>query len=776
MSERRGDFRQQLLDKAISKLKEVKGPAQDGTYTAFCPFHADGEGKPPHNANLKIWPPTESDKGGFNCVVCGEKGGLWKLCEKLGIAFEKSSEPKATIVKTYPYLSAEGKLLYEVVRLEPKDFRQRRPDGHGGYIWNLKGIPRVLYRLPELLARPGDRAHIVEGEKDADRLTDLGLLATTNVGGANKWTSAYNEPFRGREVIILGDNDEPGRKHTQQVALALHGVAASVKIIFMPDPAKDVSEYLDAGHSKDDLLALIGSAPIWVPELPVVKVGTQQWSETMTLGWNIIAPRSVYLWDITPKRLVAVNVDEFDILNENNLSAMLARGAKWVDKSGAPINGVPRKLISDMMGDLLNNPPLPAIRRFVRSPLLMPNGEIIAERRYYANSELYYVGPTTPEPNTAAKDELLARMQKGFETFPFAEGDAARANAFALAVAPFLTEYTGSPIPGFLIVAPQQKVGKSLIVRTIHIGVTDCDIALHPLPINDEQEFRKRLTSDLLEEPVFICHDNERDGGTLSSPWISGLLGTRRWKDRLFREQRDLDIEVRPIFIVTGNNVSLDKDLSVRFVLIELESNVPNPESIVFADPLPEAMIVRSGQWRGAVLKLLSLWHSEGAPKSSVTFGTFTAFVQAVGGFLDWCGIPGFMTNRNRMSEVTEDPCDPLKIILPSWIGEHGLTAELAAKDIVALFEKANPEFIAGLKKDTPPGRAVAAVLKKVVGRTMELDDHMLIKLRRVPDKHSKAWRYKFAVVKGPPSNQTPTDQPAEKIESHAEDLAEVTL
>ena len=63
-----------------------------------------------------------------------------------------------------------GKLLYQVCRLVPKDFRQRRPDGNGGWIWNTQGVDRALYHLPEVLK--ANTVCVTEGEKDADNLCE----------------------------------------------------------------------------------------------------------------------------------------------------------------------------------------------------------------------------------------------------------------------------------------------------------------------------------------------------------------------------------------------------------------------------------------------------------------------------------------------------------------------------------------------------------------------------------------------------------------------------
>ncbi|MGH7857720.1 MAG: toprim domain-containing protein, partial [Candidatus Binatia bacterium] len=133
----------------------------------------------------------------------------------------------------YPYVDEEGKTLFVVERLFPKSFRQKRPDGAGGWINNRKDVRPVLYRLPQVLAAvaSGDTVYVVEGEKDVAALERLGLTATTNVGGAGKWRDEYSEVLRGADVVVVADRDKVGREHAQDVARSLAGVARSVKLV-----------------------------------------------------------------------------------------------------------------------------------------------------------------------------------------------------------------------------------------------------------------------------------------------------------------------------------------------------------------------------------------------------------------------------------------------------------------------------------------------------------------------------------------------------------------
>ena len=142
-------------------------------------------------------------------------------------------EGPGKIIATYGYKDADGRLLFQVCRTADKRFFQRRPDGKGGWLNGLGGIQPVLYRLPEVLQalKQGETIFIPEGEKDVDNLARLGLAATCNPMGAGKWRDHYSNWLKGANVVILPDNDEPGRKHAQQVAQSLYGKAASVKAV-----------------------------------------------------------------------------------------------------------------------------------------------------------------------------------------------------------------------------------------------------------------------------------------------------------------------------------------------------------------------------------------------------------------------------------------------------------------------------------------------------------------------------------------------------------------
>jgi putative DNA primase/helicase len=206
-------------------------------------------------------------------------------------------------IDTYDYCDEPGKLLYQVVRYVPKDFRLRRPDGNGGWIPNLKGVRRVLYRLSDVLKAKS--VLVAEGEKDCETAHKMGLVATCNAGGAGKWRENYSECLRGKHVAIIADADEPGRKHAQQVAKSLRSKAESVKVLELPG-AKDLSLWVEKGGTRERLVELIRGTPEWTgqpsseSEKPLIVLTVDE------LFMREIKPREMLLAPILPEQGLAM--------------------------------------------------------------------------------------------------------------------------------------------------------------------------------------------------------------------------------------------------------------------------------------------------------------------------------------------------------------------------------------------------------------------------------------------------------------------------------------
>ena len=165
-------------------------------------------------------------------------------------------------VATYEYYYEDGTAAFRVLRYEPKSFHQERWE-NGSWVPGTTGIRRVPYNLPKLLAATST-IFFVEGEKDADRLDSLGLVATTTPMGANSWKDEYAPHFRGKRVAVIPDNDEPGKAFAVQVAKGIAAAGGTVKLVSLPGIQEkgDVSNFLEINpNGKEALLSLVRSAP-----------------------------------------------------------------------------------------------------------------------------------------------------------------------------------------------------------------------------------------------------------------------------------------------------------------------------------------------------------------------------------------------------------------------------------------------------------------------------------------------------------------------------------
>jgi hypothetical protein len=224
-------------------------------WMARCPAHED------RRASLSI---ATGDEGRV-LLHCHANCSTEAICAAAGLALHDlfprhGSRVTRQIVATYTYRDEHGTPLFEVVRFEPKDFRQRQPNG----TWHLRGVRRVLFDLPALHGQTV--VYVVEGEKDVRALQAIGLVATTNMGGAGKWRAEYVDQLRSagtHQVVVLPDNDEPGRAHADAIARSCDGAGLQVTVLALPDlaPKGDVSDWLAAGHTREEFLALVQAAP-----------------------------------------------------------------------------------------------------------------------------------------------------------------------------------------------------------------------------------------------------------------------------------------------------------------------------------------------------------------------------------------------------------------------------------------------------------------------------------------------------------------------------------
>jgi 5S rRNA maturation endonuclease (ribonuclease M5) len=256
----------------LERLSRVKGSGRQRT--ARCPAHHDREN------SLSV-----NDSG--DVLLCCHAGcQTEEVVAALGLEMKdlflprdegvarNISRPSSFLhledaLEVYDYVDEEGRLQGKVGRFVPKAFRPfHRENGS----WKLgKGDVRWLpYRLPSVIkrCRRAEWVIVVEGEKDVHTLERLGFVATTNAGGAEAWKPEYGNYFAGGSVAILPDHDKAGNGHRDAVARSVHGKVKVTKVLELPGlPAKgkDVTDWVNAGGTAEELRALIEEAPEWSP-------------------------------------------------------------------------------------------------------------------------------------------------------------------------------------------------------------------------------------------------------------------------------------------------------------------------------------------------------------------------------------------------------------------------------------------------------------------------------------------------------------------------------
>jgi len=258
-----------IVDKILSCLDNVQ-QKNNGAWKASCPVHDD------ENPSLSI----KIDNGKVllfchaNCQYDDIRQEIEnRIGEKLNNNVTESTKKqtqKSKQVGEYLYTDENNELLFKKIRYEPKKFLIRAASGK----WGMNGCEPVLYNLVSISqSKEFDIIYIVEGEKDVDRLSSEGIIATTNFDGAGKWLDAYNEHFKNRNVYILPDNDNPGKDHAENIAKQLYGVAHCVKICMLSGLGKsqDVSNWLDFGNTIAELKTFCNKTKAW--RQPKYKMG-----------------------------------------------------------------------------------------------------------------------------------------------------------------------------------------------------------------------------------------------------------------------------------------------------------------------------------------------------------------------------------------------------------------------------------------------------------------------------------------------------------------------
>jgi hypothetical protein len=296
------------MDLVIGRLLDYSPRLSGKGWRARCPAHDDSNPSLSVRQDAEGRPIIKCHAGCTTEAILAALGLNWNLIFGRAATGTETGERRKREVSAYRYVDESDNLLFEVVRYDPKGFRQRRPDGAGRYRWVLDGVRRVLYRLPEITEAVAleKTIFVVEGEKDVEALRAINLIATTNPQGAGKWRPEYSDVLAGARVAIIPDNDDAGRAHADEVARSLRAVGATAAIVQLPDLRSkgDVSDWLESVGTGAELQAIADAAlsnpsvSEQPPSAQVTSNGDNDRSPApiMTMMSSVVAEEVQWLW------------------------------------------------------------------------------------------------------------------------------------------------------------------------------------------------------------------------------------------------------------------------------------------------------------------------------------------------------------------------------------------------------------------------------------------------------------------------------------------------
>jgi hypothetical protein len=626
-------------------------------------------------------------------------------------------------VAAWLYLDAEGRRVNYRVRFEtsngdkdviPLSWCRNRETGETAWRWMDIPASRSLYGIEKLAARPDAPILIVQGEKKVDTAEALlpGWVSLSYAGGDKRASSEYTDwkpllsltgPARAQTKIrIWPDNDDSG-KHAALAIAMMFPASADVKIV-APDPTwpatYDIADLAADGWDCARLERWIeehsvsSDAPPNL-ERPRVLIGTQDHGVLQDLAWQGIkelnarpeGPRYFFVENGLSGELRLVQKFGSDSalvgLDAAGLRAYLTRhlyfyvvNQKWGERGETP----PTELLMSLTRAPSHE--LPRLRRFVRIPIFVPDGRLIATPGFDARSGIYYAPSPGLENLTISDDPTTDDLENAkiyindlLHDFPFA-APADRAHAWALMLLPVVRELIDGPTPLHRVEAPDFGTGKTLLMNVLlKPGVTN------PITLpetDDEEEWRKVMVSALRDGAEAILIDNCRN---LNSGVLASILTARVWGARILGANEIPRYPVNCIFACTVNNPEWSREMNRRMVRIRLDAKVEDPfkrQNFKHAELLTYAERRRPELLR-ALLTVAAYGLRHPGARGPLK-GSFEAWSRVMGGILSGVGIEGFGDVHDDM-DIQDIRQQAMRGFVKKWWETYG-TQEMTSAQL----------------------------------------------------------------------------------------------
>lgn len=651
------------------------------------------------------------------------------------------------------------------------------------------------------LCRPliGDvntRLFITEGIKKADALAAHGACVI-GLLGVWSWRDRRGPlpdweyiALKGRQVVIVYDNDISTKAPVYQAMLRLkrflESRGAIVRVIYLPknDGEKlGVDDWLVQGHNLDDLLSL--SSELKTPDLAsrlneaiqqssnpdlpgIILTGAQLRDSvsaaiTALVRWNHPATLFVRMGRVVRLVHTEREVPQVEDMPLAAMRVMLSQSANYFTANrDGKLRGVtvPRDVTEGVLN--LGEWPFPPLLGVMECPQLRPDGSILHQPGYDALTRIIYaplpdlsVGDVPSTPTAEDVRRAVDTLIEPFSEFPF-KSDADKANYLGLLLTPIMRTAIDGPIPLALITATTPGTGKGILARAVIRITTGHDATFATWP-EDETERRKFITSALRTGNEFVVWDNV--SGTMQSDVLSQCLTVEVWQDRLLGGNTQIELPNRSIWIATGNNLSINGDLSRRCYRIALDAQLPRPwERSGFTHPdLIGHLAARRGELLNALLTLARAWYAADCPAGDVQpVGSFEEWTRTIGGILQHAGIGGFLGNRSDLYHDTD--MQEWEAFLSAWYARYANKSQTLGDVVAALVDDA--VFAATLPGDlqdtltayktgsarVSPSRRLGRALKRVEGRLFGTNEQHY-HAQKVRDSHSGV--FNWFVVRG---------------------------
>ncbi len=673
-------------------------------------------------------------------------------------------EPEAPFVvpkicATYDYADADGNFIFQVVKYTPKKFRQRRKAEDGSWIWNIDGVKRELFRLPQITSavKDGKDIWINEGEKGVLAAEALGLVATNSPGGSGKWYPEYNDTLKGATCFVIPDNDEAGRKHALLVEKSLNGIAKSIRIVTLPGlPYKgDLYDFVKAREDKDtediksELYGLINAPPkepkkelsgivkpvIKKKEMIVIPGGSTSITESAEFIFGKIAPthqlftRGGLVMELRHDDGKGLRLDVMKAQSFRSRIEKMGMIFAWrAGRAGEPVlksTVCPSDTAEALLACQAAEEILPTVRGLSACPVIVEidgQPQVLGKGYHPANGGLLITAGE--KPPDMPLEEAVAALKLLVEEFDFST-PSDRSRALASFITPALR--VGGWLRGHIAIdmaeANASQSGKGYRQNLI-FAVYNERPSLVTLKNGGVGGLDESISQALIYGRPFIQLDNIR--GKLDSQFIEMMMTAGGMISARIPQKAEVLVDSRHfILMMTSNGVETTPDLANRSSMIRIRKREGfNYKTFPEGDLLDN---VNSNQpyFLSAIFSIIKAWHSAGKKRTTDTQHDFREWAQTLGWIVENIlhEAPLMEGHRQAQERVSNPALTWLRKVAIAVETDHRLDEDIMASDIAELCEGHAIEIpgLRDLSDETGRSKRVGIIMRKAFGATSQV-------------------------------------------------------